>query len=149
MAPEHRDLVVVGVDGSANAAGALRWALDDARPHGRRVHAVLCYGEGGSHRHPTIPALAADQATRAQRRLAQIIDGVAERRDPDVITSEVVAVTTGGADEALLAAAADAVLLVVGRSGKGRAARFALGSVSSRCVEQARCPVVVVPPPDE
>lgn len=147
--PPQRELVVVGVDGSGNASAALRWALDDARTHRRRVHAVLCYGEGGSHRHPTIPSMAAEQAERAERRLAVIIDTVASAGDADVITTEVVAVTTGGVDEALLAAAEGADLLVVGRSGKGRALRFALGSVSSRCVERATCPVVVVPDPSD
>jgi nucleotide-binding universal stress UspA family protein len=46
---------------------------------------------------------------------------------------------------ALLAAARDADLLVVGTRGHDRVERMLLGSVAAGCLHHARCPVQIVP----
>ena len=50
----------------------------------------------------------------------------------------------GGSAEALVAAAADADLLVVGNRGRGNLAAALLGSTSAKVADEAPCPVVVV-----
>ena len=53
-------------------------------------------------------------------------------------------VAEGDPAEALITAAKDANLLVLGTSGRSRLAGFLLGSVSSRCAAAAPCPVLLV-----
>ena len=47
--------------------------------------------------------------------------------------------------EALLGAAADADVVVVGARGSGGFARLRMGSVSDQVAHHAHCPVVIVP----
>jgi len=55
-----------------------------------------------------------------------------------------ITVVEGGPAEALLAAARDADLLVVGNRGRGNIAAALLGSTSAKVADEAPCPVVVV-----
>jgi nucleotide-binding universal stress UspA family protein len=120
--------IVVGVDGSPASKHALHWAADEAIYQGAGLDIIHASGSHAS----MIPAILDDAvAALAQR-------GVSP---PDVrpVLSEDDAAT------ALLTAAADAALLVVGSRGHGGFAGLLLGSVSSQCVHHAPCPVVVVP----
>lgn len=150
-APSTASATVVGVDTSSCSRAALRWALADAEAHHRSVQAVMCYREGGSHRHPTIPALAAQKASNAEEVLEGIVaEELQALGHPDVeVTSKVVAVGAGGVDDALVRCARGAELLVVGRRGIHGIRKLLLGSVSRGCVEVADCPVVVVPCGDD
>ena len=76
---------------------------------------------------------AAEEAAAAQ---------VAEVLGPDHTAT--ISVVEGGAAEALLAAAEDADLLVVGNRGRGNLAAALLGSTSAKLADEAPCPVVVV-----
>jgi nucleotide-binding universal stress UspA family protein len=67
---------------------------------------------------------------------------VAEVLGPDHEVT--ITVVENGAAEALLAAAADADLLVVGNRGRGNIAAALLGSTSAKVADEAPCPVVVV-----
>ena len=49
----------------------------------------------------------------------------------------------------LLEEATDAHTLVIGARGHGGFTGLLLGSVSDQCVRHARCPVLVVPAPDD
>lgn len=131
--------IVVGVDGSASAAAALRWAVDEAGRHDATVVAVLAWSyldqrqEGKSE--PFDPSYGEDDA-RDQLRTS--IESVAPRLS---IEQHVVCDLPA---PALLEAGSDADLLVVGARGLGGFKGLLLGSVSERVLEHAPCPVAVV-----
>jgi nucleotide-binding universal stress UspA family protein len=138
--------VVVGVDDSAGAAEALRWAIAEARLRGaplRAIHAypywaaqIGYYGELGLG--------IAEMRSAAGGVLERAIDGLGAEAEGVDIHRRVI---PGQAADVLIAAAGAEDLLVVGSRGHGGLAGLLLGSVSQRCVQHARCPVVVVHPP--
>lgn len=128
--------VVVGVDGSPDAARAVAWATVEAMRRRRplQVLAVLpAHGVSSAF----LASDAADEARRAVPELAVSAD--VRRGDPL---------------EALLEAGRDAELLVVGSRGRGTIGSLVLGSVSAALAARAGCPTVVVrgtrvPAPDD
>jgi nucleotide-binding universal stress UspA family protein len=142
---EHSRLVV-GVDGSQGSAAALEWAFAEARLRGVAVHALCAYQEpwglsGGVVRSPE----AVQELRQALRQnAAQVVESVERAAPEDVaITGETVAAPAG---HALVAAASDADMLVLGTRGRGGFASLTLGSVSRYCASHAGGVVVVVRP---
>jgi nucleotide-binding universal stress UspA family protein len=150
--------VVVGVDGSAGAKEALRWAFAEARL--RRsplvaVHAWMFGYIGGSVEgypywggslgsYTSIGVDLSDLHRAAEDLLERALAGVAGEAGDVEIERRVV---QGAAAEVLVKAAAPGDLLVVGSRGHGGFAGLLLGSVSQQCVHHAACPVVIVHPP--
>ncbi len=133
--------IVVGVDGSAHGDAALRMALTEAEEHRGQVTAVFAWQVPFS----SFPGLY-DRAELEQAGKSFLIDRVsAVAPSPKVPLLPLVA--EGDPAEALLTAAKDANLLVLGTSGRTRLAGFLLGSVSSRCAAAAPCPVLLVKAP--
>ena len=130
--------VVVGVSGSAEADVALDWALREAASYGVPLTAVMAWnGPRGVQPHEY-----QGQLDRRREDLLCLVDAAVRRVGVDV---EVVAkVAEGDAPDALMAAAEDADMLVLGRRRLGRLGRLVLGSVSSELVERAELPVTVV-----
>jgi len=137
--------IVVGVDGSESSKEALRWALAEAVRNSESVHVISTWS------YPWIVAAPAPIGTAgpppeemevaAEAGLTAIVETVAG--DTDVaLTQEVL---QGDAASALLDASDDANLLVVGSRGQSAFKRAVLGSVSSKVVAHAECPVLVVP----
>jgi nucleotide-binding universal stress UspA family protein len=134
--------VLVGTDGSTNAAAALLWALDYARmSHAtlRVLHAwhyPYASSEAGAMMAP--PKKVFEEGARAT--LDQALG--------DVDTSGVVVercVREGSAASALLEEVRGADVLVVGARGHGGFAGMILGSVATQCTRHAQIPTVVVP----
>jgi nucleotide-binding universal stress UspA family protein len=130
--------IVVGVDGSPESEQALRWAAGQARLTGAELHAVIAW---------QIPAAYGltlqtepDWAAHSSHTLAAAVAGALGREDAERVVQEVVEDHPAGA---LLSAAEDADLLVVGARGRGRFAGMLLGSVSRQVAAHAACPVVV------
>ena len=136
------DCIVVGVDGSANAARAVEWAAGLASWTGGRVVAVhalglLFHGEDGEVR----PA----QSMRAEieQKIAQ--DWCAPLAAAEVthegraIDGTPVMVLLDVANEL------DADLIVVGSRGVGGVPELLLGSTSTQVAQLAHRPVAIIP----
>lgn len=134
--------VVVGVDGSASALTAVRWAAADAARRGcalRIVHACERWAYDSpaqpppGFRDPT-PEHCGDVLAAAVRTARAEAPGI------EVSTES----ATGRAVEVLGRAAEDAVQVVVGARGTGGFAGLALGSVVLGLAGHAAAPVVAV-----
>ena len=78
----------------------------------------------------------------AQEETDDALSKLGDETRPPTVTVRAV---TGLPAEELLAAAADADMIVVGSRGAGGFKRLLLGSVSTQVTHHARCPVVVIP----
>jgi nucleotide-binding universal stress UspA family protein len=131
--PGHPPLpVVVGIDGSAGAQAALEFAVTEAELRDVPMVAVCALsdtaGVVGAARN-----LEADFVSRIGELQADHPAAVIQKR-----------VEQGAPRPALLAAASQAQLLVVGARGRGGLREMALGSVTLAVVHHAVCPVTVV-----
>lgn len=139
--------IVVGIDGSLNSDAALAWAVAEATARGFDLHLVsagVYQGEGPKAVYDDAvvdAAIAREALATADTRLEVATARVRESAPDLVVTGE------SGLDRAadtLLALSARAHSVVVGRSGHGPVVGAVLGSVASRLVTHAQCPVVVV-----
>ncbi|WKX14014.1 universal stress protein [Streptomyces sp. NL15-2K] len=134
--------VLAGVDGSERSSAATDWAAREAALRGVPLRLF--------HASPPLPGTAVpgpagDRLRHVGARMLQRV--VAELGDhyPDL---EVRGEQADDApDTALLAAARDAGLLVIGTRGTGGFEGLAVGSVALRMAAAAPCPVVLVPQP--
>jgi nucleotide-binding universal stress UspA family protein len=152
-----RGVVVVGVDGSAGAREALRWAAAEARLRRTRLRVVHVttsgfFGAGGAgYGYPYISGSVDTLPGAGFSDLRHAADDLLDEAIADVeadgggleIERQIV---EGGAVEVLVHAVAEGDLLVVGSRGHGGFAGLLLGSVSQQCAHHAPCPVVIVHP---
>jgi nucleotide-binding universal stress UspA family protein len=132
--------IVVGVDGSASSAEALRWAAGQARLTGAELHAVMSWELPTSYAWgPVMDDTDWEGDTRAA--LEQAITETLDEADAQRVQRHVV---RGHPALALLDASEGADLLVVGSRGHGGFAGMLLGSVSQHVIAHATCPVLVI-----
>lgn len=131
--------IVVGVNGSAESDEALDWAIAEAASRQAPLTAVLAWQPGSRNVEPADFAAMLD---RKREEALTILDRARQRTSVEIEAA--VDVPQAPAADALLAAAADADMLVMGRRRRGRIGRMVLGSVSSTVVEHATVPVTVV-----
>lgn len=146
---ERVPAVVVGVDGSAGAEQALRWALAEGRLRKSPVRVVHAWkpgsiGAGSVEDNPSWGGSPVSGLSRAANELLERVLADAGDDAGDVEIERLVA--EGYAAEVLVGAAGRDDLLVVGSRGHGGFVGLLLGSVSQQCVHHAACPVVVVHP---
>ena len=127
--------IVVGADGSAAAQFAVGFAFEEAELRKAPVLAVCALADAPGSLGGALQQR--DEPVQSIRRW--------EKEHPEVTV--LVQIAEGGARDALLTAAYDAQMLVVGSRGLGGLRGMALGSVSQAVLQHAPCPVGIVHPP--
>ncbi|MGF0319164.1 universal stress protein [Nocardia fluminea] len=142
--------VVVGVDGSAHALSAVRWAAQQAALHHAPLHLVHAIGTGWDFG-PRLGVV-------SLRNQAYHDEGLAALATAEHIARQAAAPDTLDISTELVWPAPAPVLakksrtarhLVVGSRGMDAFDRALLGSVSSALVRRSVCPIVVIPPSDK
>lgn len=137
--------VVVGDDGSAEAATAVRWAAEAASSRGVELVVLRAWSIRSAPRpegwEPGYVPSEDEYAEAVKRELEQdLVKVLGEPLGPQVRLLPV----HGSADHALVDATREALLVVVGSHGRGLASAL-LGSTTDHLVRHAHGPVVVIP----
>jgi nucleotide-binding universal stress UspA family protein len=142
--------IVVGVDGSAASAAAVRWAIREARLRRVAVRLVSAYHSDIRLRAPYASwsrVVGPDDRRAAAKALLDRAAAFASRRlPPGRLTTELVDEPPA---QALLERSAGAEMLVLGTTRPAVQAGqppLAMGPVARVCLNRAQCPVVVVAP---
>jgi nucleotide-binding universal stress UspA family protein len=134
--------IVVGVDDSEGSAAALRWARHEADLDGAALTAVMAWSWLDQHHllDPSKwdPEYGAAEAHAALGRYVEMVLGA------DALERVETKAVANLPATALLEAAQDADLLVVGARGLGGFRGLMLGSVSQQCLHRASVPVAIV-----
>lgn len=134
--------VLVATDGTLAASNAVTWAATEARRRRTGLRIVYAYDSDWLESRCDLAAEYLDVA----RSLAEAVVADARERARAAVPDLPVETGTlpGNTIPRLLAAAADAELLVLGSRGRGGFTGMLLGSVSQRMAMHAPCPVAVV-----
>ncbi len=136
-------LIIVGADGSALSAGALRWAVGHARATGAQVLALTGFDVPLTVL-VTPTYTTEDYARDAAQRNAQTLQlAFGSGLPTDVPVSAEVLQERPALALTGVAKQRGATLLVIGSHGQGQLPGLHLGSVAGYCVHHAPCPVLV------
>jgi nucleotide-binding universal stress UspA family protein len=138
-APQPR--IVVGVDGSPEAATALEFAIEETRLRKGALHVTYAYAAMAS---PLTGSTSEDYYAHVEHEAKELLQRASGAAPPtDDLQVEWLGVP-GNPAEVLIEASRHATLLVVGSRGLGGFLGLVMGSVSSQCVHHSHCPVLVV-----
>jgi nucleotide-binding universal stress UspA family protein len=134
-------LVVVGVDGSPEAAIALEIAIEEARLRQARLHVTYAYPALAS---PLTGTTGHDYYEQTEHDAHDVLERAAAAA-PEIADLDVEWLgVPGNPAQVLIEASRTANLLVVGSRGRGGFLGLMMGSVSTQCVHHSHCPVLVV-----
>jgi nucleotide-binding universal stress UspA family protein len=140
-----QELVVVGVDGSAESVAALNWAARYAAATGARVLALRAWHHPGAVGGPAVETAPEGAGAQTEEQVRAALDEAVAKSDfGQQGAGAETRLAHGHPAQALIDASREADLLVVGSHGHGAFTGMMLGSVSIHCVTSAFCPVVVV-----
>jgi nucleotide-binding universal stress UspA family protein len=141
-------VIVVGVDRSASAKAALKFALEEARLRQGRVRVVYAWQfrpHGRSAGFEGVPVVLGADLDGLHRAATAELDAIVAEAAPGAGGFGIEKrVEQGDPATVLIDQSRDADLLVVGSRGHGGFASLLLGSVSQVCAQHAACPVVIV-----
>lgn len=133
--------IVVGVDGSPGSNQATDWAIDQAVRSAAELVLVhgWVYPYGGARIGASEPRddMRLDAMRTLETATASVVDRVPGLQCRSVISEE-------SAAKAIIDAAVDGDLVVVGSRGRGGFGALLLGSVSRTVVQHSPCPVAVI-----
>ncbi|TCC44878.1 universal stress protein [Kribbella pittospori] len=140
----HATPIVIGYDGSPAGAGALHWAIAEAIRSRAPLRIVEAF-EVVVQTRPSPGHVVPLEALRTAREkgLSSLAETV-RLQHPGVQVDTILA--EGSAAEALVEAAQQARLVVLGSRGLGGWTGLLVGSVAVQVTTHAQCPVVVIPP---
>jgi nucleotide-binding universal stress UspA family protein len=134
--------ITAGVDGSQESLAALAWAAREAVRRDRPLRVVHAWRVQTPELIETAVATDADsQAEWVHSAVTEAVGTVTEQHPDLAVTTDVI---EGAVADTLVAAAADAEMLVLGSRGHGRIVGFLLGSIGQQVIAEAVRPVVLV-----
>lgn len=136
--------VIVGVDGSDASVEAIRQGQRLATALGTDLEPWACWDLPDEYEEYHSRDAIDDFIRRTERDLHDSMSKVFGEELPPNVEPRLV---RGNPRNELIEGSRNALMLVVGRSGRGRFGGLPIGSVSSACVAHAHCPVLVVHPP--
>lgn len=140
-------LIIVGFDGSEHSRAALKWAIDEARQRHGQLHLVTAWNKPPMAWYPAVLETAAGEIAAEdspQQTARALQDEALKSAEQAGITASGQLTETHSPASAILNAARDADLVVVGSRGHGGFPGLHLGSVSTQVVNHAPCPVLVI-----
>lgn len=142
-------VIVVGFDGSEHSQDALSWALDEARYRNGQIRLVTVWKKPPLAWYPALLETAAGEiaAEDSPEQIAKSLQADALQAAASQGTAATGRVLHGDSPaSAILEAAKDADLVVVGSRGHGGFPGLHLGSVATQVLTHAQCPVLVLRP---
>lgn len=133
--------IVVGLNSSPGAAGALRWAVEEARLRRSPLRIVHTWDVAAVEALTARPGLREATETEA----AELALGWAEAALGTSDLPGTLEIVHGEPARVLVETSRDAALLVLGTQEHVGLRRLVAGSVSHYCLAHAECPVVAVP----
>lgn len=139
--------IVVGIDGSASSRTALEWAAREAALREARLIVVHAW-HVPANAYGNYPSLFADpEVYRSSAR--ELVSQALAEIDPEAVPLGIeVRLVQASAATALLEAAEDAELIVLGPNRRSGLGQLLLGSTSRDVSREAGVPVVIVPEHD-
>ena len=143
--------VLVGLDGSENAEKAMWWAVDIAVASGRTLRLLASYalpvimgiGASAGYMPPVLSSEDVHEADVKHRALVESMKAKVVAAHPSLVVETFL--EQGSPALALLKAADDCSMIVLGTRGIGGAHALLMGSTSYAVAHRAKCPVALVP----
>ena len=142
-------VILVGFDGSKNSQSALRWAMDEAKQRNGQIRLLTVWSKPPLSWFPALLETAAGEivAEDSPQQIAETVQADAlQTAESEGVPATGHVVHSDSPASAVISAATDADLVVVGARGHGGFPGLDLGSAATQIVTHAPCPVLVVRP---